>query len=249
MNRLRHLARNTRARVAFRLRRLRSRTAIPKKEFGAPSRFATGAWVRILDEESIGATLDSRDALRGLVWMPQQWAYCGTVHRVLQPVVRMMDDDSVMRPISRTVLLDTVPCGGVTGSTGCGRECPMMFRDEWLEEASEPEGEAPRETRPAGPWVTVRSPGEILATLDSEDRCHGVLFMPQMYRYAGQRFAVFRKVERVWGPGAYVPAAEPLYLLEGLFCSGEALGPKGPCQRACRIVWPERWLRLEGEGG
>ena len=244
-NRLRHLVRNTGARLGFLLRRLRSGKRPPGRRAGAPSRFAAGSWVRILDEDDIRATLDSRDALRGLTWMEQQWDYCGTVHRVLKPVARMMDDNSVMRAISRTVMLDTVPCGGVTGATGCGRECPMMFRDEWLEEAPEPPREHRTRTAATGLSATVRSAEEIRATLDADDRCDGILFMPEMAGYAGRRLPVYKKVTRVWGPGVYGPAARPVYLLDGVFCSGEVLGEDGPCDRACRILWHEHWLRIE----
>ncbi|HEX5801444.1 MAG TPA: hypothetical protein VFY24_00355 [Azospira sp.] len=105
---------------------------------GAPSRFAAGDWVRVRDPEQVFASLDTHKTLRGLVWGWQQWPSCGTVHRVLKPVRRMMDDAYRVRPISATVVLDTVPCSGPQGQHGCGRDCPMMYRDEWLEAAPPP---------------------------------------------------------------------------------------------------------------
>jgi len=45
--------------------------------------------------------------------------------------------------------------------------------------------------------------------------------------------------------GTYVPAAQPLYMLDSLHCAGEAMGDDGPCERGCRLLWHADWLRLE----
>jgi hypothetical protein len=235
-----------RAKISLRsrLRGLLSRRRRLSDRQGAPSRYSAGTWVRVLDEVGIRNTLDRNNRLCGLLWAEQQWPYCGTTHRVLKPVRRMMDDKSKMRPISRTVLLDTVPCGGTTGLEGCGRECPMMFRDEWLEEVPPPHKES-APSSPADSYATVRSAGEIKQTLDSNGSYRGLMFMPEMYKHCGLRYPVLRKIGRVWGPGIYMSAAEPVYLLEGLHCTGAVLAEDGPCDRGCRLLWHEDWLELE----
>ena len=212
---------------------------------GKPSRFAEGSWVRVRDAGSIFATLSPAKTLRGLVWVWQQWPYCGTVHRVFRPVQRMMDDGWQIRPISGTVLLETVPCGGPTGHHGCGRECPMMFRDEWLEEVSPPLPEPDPPPVAPGRFATVRSAEEIRATLDGSNSRQGLMFMPEMYRHAGQRFPVRKQIKQVLDGGRYVDTALPVYILDGLHCGGEILGADGPCHRSCRLLWHEDWLVME----
>jgi hypothetical protein len=235
-----------RAKISLRsrLRELLSRRRRRSGRQGVPSRYLAGTWVRVLDEVRIRDTLDGNNKLCGLLWAKQQWPYCGTTHRVLKPVRRMLDDKSTMRPISRTVLLDTVLCGGTTGLEGCGRECPMMFRDEWLEQVPSPHKETVPPS-PTGSYATVRSAGEIKQTLDSNGSYRGLLFMPEMYERCGLRYPVLRRIRRVWGPGVYMPVAEPVCLLEGLHCTGAVLGEDGPCDRGCRLLWHEDWLALE----
>ena len=41
-------------------------------------------------------------------------------------------------------------------------------------------------------WVEIRSKDEILATLDMSGRLDGLPFMPQMFKYCGQRFRIFK---------------------------------------------------------
>lgn len=156
----------------------------------------------------------------------------------------MLDDNGQMRAIAGTVLLDTVPCSGPDGSHGCGRDCPMMFRDEWLEAVPAPLPPLAK-PEPAAQFVRVRSVAEIYKTLDMSNQTRGLLFMPEMSRHAGQRFKARRRIERVLVGGQYVEASEPVYLLDGLYCTGVALGDDGPCERACRLLWHADWLEFE----
>ena len=48
-----------------------------------------------------------------------------------------------------------------------------------------------------GDVVEVRAPAEILATLDSEASIESMPFMPEMLQYAGKRFTVTRRVEKI----------------------------------------------------
>jgi hypothetical protein len=98
----------------------------------------------------------------------------------------------------------------------------------------------------AGDWVVVRSPQEILATLDSNGALDGHPFMPEMLDCCGKSFHVHRRVEKTC-----VDVEPPVdsnrrfakgdvVTLEGLRCDGS--GHDG-CKRGCRIYWKEAWLR------
>src|ERR1041385_2164983 len=109
----------------------------PRRDrLGAPSRFAPGSWVRVKSADELRATLDDGDRTRGLLFTEAQWATAGRVFRTGHQVRRLRDDHGRFRPVSRTVLLDGVDCAGDgLGPAGCGRHCPMMYRDEWLRAA------------------------------------------------------------------------------------------------------------------
>lgn len=231
-----------RLRPRTRLRALFAKPDPDSRRIGKASCYAPGDWVRVLDAERIRSTLDAEDRLRGLWFARQQWPYCGTVHRVSQAVQRLQDDSGRMRAVSRTVLIDEALCGGVTGDAGCGRDCPLMFRDEWLEPAAAPA--ADMEVLPVGPVVRVHSMAQIRATLNGRDRHQGLLFMPEMAVYAGQTMRVRRRIETVCELGRTQPVTRPIYLLEGLFCSGAILGVDGPCHRSCRLLWHADWLEF-----
>jgi hypothetical protein len=101
-----------------------------------------------------------------------------------------------------------------------------------------------------GDVVEVRTPAEILATLDSDGSLDAMPFMPEMLRYSGKRFTVSRRVEKICdtvkteGP----PKSRRLrdtVLLEDLRCDGS--GHDG-CQAGCRLYWKEAWLRRVDPG-
>jgi len=48
----------------------------------------------------------------------------------------------------------------------------------------------------AGDWVQVRSKEEILATLDGNGRLDGLPLMPQMLKWCGQRFQVYKRAHK-----------------------------------------------------
>jgi hypothetical protein len=95
-----------------------------------------------------------------------------------------------------------------------------------------------------GDVVAVRSPAEILATLDSDASLDGMPFMPEMLRYAGKRFTVSRRVEKICDTVSGGPPASrrmrDTVLLEDLRCDGSG---HGGCQAGCRLYWKESWLR------
>jgi hypothetical protein len=216
----------------------------PTERLGKPSVFAPGEWVRILEEPRLREILDTRARTRGLLFSPQQSAYCGRVARVARVVRRIVDDDGRFRAVSRTVLLEGITCAGIDGMHGCGRICPLLFRDEWLERADAPL----RATDPAPPgvlWARVRSLAEIAATLDRRGRHGAVLFTPDMRQYAGRRFQVVRKLGQVFEADRDAVVEEPIYVLAGPACDGEVFGTKGPCHRGCALLWHQDWLELD----
>jgi hypothetical protein len=98
-----------------------------------------------------------------------------------------------------------------------------------------------------GDWVEVRSPAEILATLDERGALEGLPFMPEMAACCGRRFVVERRAERVCDTVDYTGSRRPpdTVLLAGLRCDGSA---HGGCQAECRTFWKEAWLRLVAPG-
>lgn len=94
----------------------------------------------------------------------------------------------------------------------------------------------------AGDWVEVRSKGEILATLDKQGRLDGLPFMPQMFRYCGQQFRVFKRSHKscdtIYNTGGL--RMKDAVLLQGLICDGAAYAA---CGASCYIIWKNAWLK------
>jgi hypothetical protein len=95
-----------------------------------------------------------------------------------------------------------------------------------------------------GDFVEVKSPGEILQTLDANGTSDRLPFMPEMVEFCGRRFRVSKRVVKTCYYGATSGmrkfSSEDVVLLEGLRCSGSA---HDGCQKACTIFWREGWLR------
>ncbi len=95
-----------------------------------------------------------------------------------------------------------------------------------------------------GDLVEVRSPDEILKTLDTEGAVDRLPFMPEMAGFCGKRFKVSQKMLKTCCFGARSTMRSfrqnDVVLLDGLRCSGT--GHDG-CQKACNIFWREAWLR------
>ena len=119
-------------------------------------------------------------------------------------------------------------------AASCGELGKLMFQAILLSMKSE---ELYR-----GDIVEVKSPSEILSTLDELGALAGLPFMPEMAAYCGRRFRVDRRADKVCDTVKYtgsrrVPNA---VLLEDLRCNGS--GHRG-CQAECRIFWKDAWLR------
>jgi len=99
----------------------------------------------------------------------------------------------------------------------------------------------------AGDRVLVRSPEEILSTLDADGTLDGLPFMPEMLDWCGKSFHVQRRVEKTC-VDVTPPAdgarrrflANDVVILDGPRCDGH--GHDG-CKHGCRIFWKEAWLR------
>lgn len=93
----------------------------------------------------------------------------------------------------------------------------------------------------AGDWVEVRSKEEILQTLDKQGQLECVPFMPQMFKYCGQRFKVYKSAHKTCdtiNPIRSLRVADAVHL--DLRCDGEAYGG---CQAGCLIFWKIAWLK------
>jgi len=218
----------------------------PKRSpVGAPSQFAPGDWVRVKPVPALREVLDPRDRTRGLLFTPAQWDTAGKVFQVAKHVRRLRDDHGHFRAVSRTVLLEGVDCAGHGPEpAGCGRHCPMMYRDEWLEPAA-----AARKHGPARPatkqHARIRSYDEIRAGLDLAGRRDGLMFMPEMAQHAGSRFPIASEITTVFEYDRWTETRAAIYILDGLHCTGAVVGDKGPCDRACSLMWHEDWLIVE----
>ena len=111
------------------------------------------------------------------------------------------------------------------------------------------EHNAPGAWRPRiGEWVEVRSPGEILATLDGEGDTSRMPFMPEMLAFAGQRFQVTASAHKTCDTARRTGGRrlrDGVHLAD-LRCDGSA---HGGCQAECLLFWKSRWLKpADGPG-
>jgi hypothetical protein len=93
-----------------------------------------------------------------------------------------------------------------------------------------------------GDLVEVRSPIEILATLDEQGQCDGLPFMPEMISFCGRRFPVYRRTDKVCDTVNY-SGSRRLHdgvVLGELRCDGSA---HDGCQAECRPFWKTAWLK------
>lgn len=104
----------------------------------APLGLSAGDLVRVRSREEIEATLNFSGELKGCGFMKDMWGYCGSVHRVLKPVRRFVDErDYRVKRTSGIVLLEDVICEGTELFGSCDRSCFFFWREEWLEKLEE----------------------------------------------------------------------------------------------------------------
>jgi hypothetical protein len=92
-----------------------------------------------------------------------------------------------------------------------------------------------------GDLVEVKSPAEIVATLDERGDLDGLPFMPEMVPYCGRRFTVQARADKVCDTVRFSGSRRlpNSVLLDDLRCDGS--GHHG-CQAECRFFWKEAWL-------
>lgn len=95
-----------------------------------------------------------------------------------------------------------------------------------------------------GELVRVRGVEEILSTLDEDGTVDGVVFMPEMLRFAGQEFRVRASAHKTCDGAAEIRTMDKTVHLEGLRCDGSA---HDGCQAACPLFWREEWLVRSSE--
>ena len=99
------------------------------------------------------------------------------------------------------------------------------------------------EVRPqVGDIVEVHSASEIRRTLDADGTLDGLPFMPEMLRFCGSRFRVYRRVDKIndMKTKTGVRRLRDTVTLEGLRCDGSS---HDGCQAECQILWKDDWLQ------
>lgn len=101
----------------------------------------------------------------------------------------------------------------------------------------------------AGDLVRVRSPREILQTLDVNGTLDGLPFMPEMLEFCGKRFPISNRVVQSTIDAAFISSPvdsfvrefrnNDVVILKAVRCCG---AHHDGCQRGCSIFWKDAWL-------
>jgi hypothetical protein len=93
-----------------------------------------------------------------------------------------------------------------------------------------------------GDVVEVRGIDEILPTLDENGALDALPFMPEMIKFCGKQFRVYKRVDKTCDTIIRdgIRSMKNTVLLEGLRCDG---AEHGGCQAECMIFWKEGWLK------
>jgi hypothetical protein len=95
-----------------------------------------------------------------------------------------------------------------------------------------------------GQLVEVKSEAEIRATLDAGGSLDGLPFMPEMTRFCGGRYRVYRRANKTCVEGHGLRRMDDTVLLEDARCDGAF---HDGCERGCLIFWKVAWLKpVEG---
>jgi hypothetical protein len=96
-----------------------------------------------------------------------------------------------------------------------------------------------------GDLVQVRSPEEIVRTLDDKGLDRGLSFDREMLPFCGKTFRVRDRVERLVDDksGRLLNIRRDCIILEGVVCSGERSVNCWYCPRQIYAYWRESWLR------
>ncbi|MGA9362867.1 MAG: hypothetical protein WBW16_00680 [Bacteroidota bacterium] len=97
----------------------------------------------------------------------------------------------------------------------------------------------------AGELVEVRNESEILSTLDRNGTLEAVPFTPEMKKFCGRTFKVFKRADKICVEGAYIRRMKNAVFLDGVRCGGEE---HEGCKRMCLLFWKEAWLKRAAAG-
>lgn len=92
-----------------------------------------------------------------------------------------------------------------------------------------------------GELVEVRNKEEILKTLDENGRLDQLPFMPEMLKYCGKKFKVFKRADKTCdtiGKTGSRRMHNAVHLKTR--CDGQA---HGGCEAGCLLFWKEAWLK------
>lgn len=94
----------------------------------------------------------------------------------------------------------------------------------------------------AGDWVEVKSPEEIVKTLDNEGKNRGLVFTAEMHNFCGKRFRVKKRLDKMISEenGQMVELSNTV-LLEDVTC--QAICKGFGCSRHAYHYWREIWLK------
>jgi hypothetical protein len=93
-----------------------------------------GDWVEVRSADEILATLDDRQGLDGLPFMPEMLQYCGKRFKVFKSAHKTCDTIErwfVMRRMTSAVHLEGLRCDG-NAHDGCQAGCLIFWKDAWL---------------------------------------------------------------------------------------------------------------------
>lgn len=94
-----------------------------------------------------------------------------------------------------------------------------------------------------GDLVEVRSPAEILSTLDQKGTLANLPFMPEMLAFCGRQFRVSRRAFKTCVDDQEMRQLDDTVFLEEVRCDG---GSHAGCDRGCLIFWKTAWLKRAG---
>jgi hypothetical protein len=93
-----------------------------------------------------------------------------------------------------------------------------------------------------GEIVEVRTKEEILRTLDENGKLDQLPFMPEMFKYCGKKFKVFKRADKTCDTIEKTGCRrmKDTVHLEECRCDGQS---HGGCEAGCLLFWKEAWLR------
>jgi hypothetical protein len=98
----------------------------------------SGEWVSVRSVEEILATLDDRQSLGGLPFMPEMLQYCGKTFRVFKTAHKTCDTTGsfIIRRMTNAVHLEGLRCDGEAHG-GCQAGCLLFWKEAWLKRAAD----------------------------------------------------------------------------------------------------------------